>query len=58
LLPTLAERITVAEKSDLPLEDFLLGMFHDEASRRRDASTSRQLATIVRGPAGTGPISG
>jgi len=42
LLPTLAERITVAEKSDLPIEDFLLGLFHDEVSRRRDASTSRR----------------
>jgi DNA replication protein DnaC len=42
LLPTLADRITIAEKADLPLEDFLLGIFHDEVSRRRDASTSRR----------------
>lgn len=42
LLPTLAERITVAEKGSLSLEDFLLGLFHDEVSRRRDASTSRR----------------
>jgi DNA replication protein DnaC len=42
LLPSLAERITVAEKNDLPLQDFLLGLFHDEVSRRRDASTSRR----------------
>jgi len=35
LIPTLAERITVAEKSDLPLEDFLLGVFTDEIERNR-----------------------
>lgn len=42
LLPTLAERITLAEKSDLPLEDFLLGLFTDEIERRRGASASRR----------------
>ncbi len=42
LLSTLAERITLAEKNDLPIEDFLLGLFTDEVSRRRDASASRR----------------
>jgi DNA replication protein DnaC len=42
ILPTLAERIALAEKGDLPLEDFLLGVFTDEVERRRDASTLRR----------------
>lgn len=42
ILPTLAERITVAEKSELPLEDFLLGVFTDEIERRRNAASSRR----------------
>src|SRR5688572_15559230 len=42
ILPTLAERITVAEKSELPLEDFLLGLFSDEIARRQDASSARR----------------
>lgn len=42
LLPTLTERITLAEKSDLPIEDFLLGLFAGEVERRRDASSARR----------------
>lgn len=42
LLPTLADRITLAEKGDLPIEDFLLGLFTDEVERRRDASSTRR----------------
>jgi DNA replication protein DnaC len=42
LLPTLADRITLAEKGDLPIEDFLLGLFTDEIERRRDASSTRR----------------
>jgi len=42
LIPTLTERITLAEKSDLPLEDFLLGLFAGEVERRRDASSTRR----------------
>jgi len=45
ILPTLAERITVAEKSELPLEDFLLGVFTDEIERRRSAAASRRADT-------------
>jgi IstB-like ATP binding protein len=42
LLPTLAERIALAEKDELPLEDFLLGIFSDEVERRRSASAARR----------------
>lgn len=42
LIPTLGERIVLAEKQDLPLEDFLLALFSDEVSRRQDASTARR----------------
>jgi DNA replication protein DnaC len=42
LLPTLGERIALAEKDELPLEDFLLGLFTDEIERRRSASASRR----------------
>jgi len=42
ILPTLADRIGLAEKSDLPIEDFLLGVFSDEIARRQDASASRR----------------
>jgi DNA replication protein DnaC len=42
LLPTLAERIALAEKNELPVEDFLLGLFTDEIERRRSASASRR----------------
>ncbi|MGC4093723.1 MAG: hypothetical protein QM756_38650 [Polyangiaceae bacterium] len=30
ILPALAERITLAEKDELPLQDFLLGLLADE----------------------------
>jgi len=42
ILPTLAERVTLAEKDELPLQDFLLGLFTDEGERRRNASTARR----------------
>lgn len=34
VLDTLADRITLAEQQDLPLQDFLLLIFSDEISRR------------------------
>jgi len=42
ILPTLTERINLAEKDELPLQDFLLGLFADEVERRRNASTTRR----------------
>lgn len=42
ILPTLPERITLAEDDELPLQDFLLGLFADEVERRRNASTARR----------------
>jgi DNA replication protein DnaC len=42
VLPTLAERITLAEKQDIPIEDFLLGIFNDEVQRRHAASAARR----------------
>jgi DNA replication protein DnaC len=42
ILPTLADRIGLAEKNELPLQDFLLGLFSDEVERRRDTSTARR----------------
>jgi DNA replication protein DnaC len=40
LLPTLPERIALATKNDIGLEDFLLMLFSDEVSRRQSASAS------------------
>lgn len=42
ILPTLAERMALAEDNELPLQDFLLGLFTDEVERRRNASTARR----------------
>ncbi|HVZ31453.1 MAG TPA: ATP-binding protein [Polyangiaceae bacterium] len=42
LLATLPERILLAEKDALPLQDFLLGLFTDEVQRRRGAAASRR----------------
>jgi DNA replication protein DnaC len=42
ILHTLADRIDLAEKDELPLQDFLLGLFSDEVERRRDTSTARR----------------
>lgn len=42
LLPTLGERITLAEKQELPMEDFLLAIFTDEVERRRGSSAGRR----------------
>lgn len=42
LLITLPERIVLAEKNDIPLEDFLLGLFSDEVQRRKGAAAARR----------------
>jgi DNA replication protein DnaC len=42
LLATLPERIILAEKESLPVEDFLLGLFTDEIERRHGAAASRR----------------
>jgi DNA replication protein DnaC len=42
LLATLPERITLAEKDAIPIEDFLLGLFTDEIERRHGAAASRR----------------
>jgi hypothetical protein len=42
LLATLPERILLAEKGGMPLQDFLLGLFTDEVERRRGAAASRR----------------
>jgi DNA replication protein DnaC len=46
----LADRIGLAEKDELPLQDVLLGLFSDEVERRRDASTSRRAHDAGLGP--------
>ena len=42
LLPTLAERLTLAEKDSTPLEDILLMLLTDEISRRDSTATTRR----------------
>lgn len=42
LLPSLADRIALAEKDDLPIEDFLLMVFVDEVNRRQSESAARR----------------
>jgi DNA replication protein DnaC len=42
ILHTLADRIDLAEKDELPLQDFLLGLLSDEVERRRETSTARR----------------
>ncbi len=42
LIPTLPDRIALAEKDDLPIEDFLLMVFVDEVNRRQSESASRR----------------
>ena len=42
LLPTLAERFTLAEKEDTPYEDLLLLLLADEISRRDSNASSRR----------------
>ncbi len=42
LLPTLAERLTLAEKEDTPLEDLLLMLLSDEISRRDSTAAVRR----------------
>jgi DNA replication protein DnaC len=39
---TLAERIALAEKDDMPMEDFLLMIFLDEIERRRGTAAARR----------------
>ncbi len=45
LIPTLADRIVLAEKDDTPIEDFLLMVFTDEVNRRQSESTTRRADT-------------
>jgi DNA replication protein DnaC len=42
LLPTLAERLTMAEKQGTPLEDVLLMLLTDEISRRESTAATRR----------------
>lgn len=42
LLPTLAERLTMAEKQSTPLEDVLLMLLSDEISRRDSTAATRR----------------
>jgi DNA replication protein DnaC len=42
LLPTLAERLTMAEKQNTPLEDVLLMLLTDEISRRDSTAAARR----------------
>src|SRR5256885_11887981 len=42
LLPTLAERLTLAEKQSTPLEDILLMLLTDEISRRDSSAAARR----------------
>jgi DNA replication protein DnaC len=44
LLPTLAERIALAEKESTPLEDVLLMLLSDEISRRESTASARRAA--------------
>ena len=45
MLPTLPERIALAEKQDMPLEDFLLVLFTDEIAARTAAPRRRAAPT-------------
>lgn len=42
LLDTLPDRIALAEKQDIPLEDFLLMLFSDEIDRRQSTAAARR----------------
>jgi len=42
ILDGLGERISLAEKDDMPLEDFLLMILHSEIERRRGAAAARR----------------
>jgi len=42
MLPTLADRIQLAKKDDLPIEDFLLMLFIDEIERRSSTAAARR----------------
>jgi DNA replication protein DnaC len=42
MLPTLGDRITLAKKDDLPIEDFLLMVFTDEVERRHSSASARR----------------
>ena len=48
VLDTLADRIELAEKQELPLQDFLLLILSDEVSRRQTSATRRRMATARR----------
>lgn len=42
ILDTLPERLSLAEKDDLPLQDFLLLVLSDENSRRQSSAAQRR----------------
>ena len=42
ILDTLPERLGIAEKDKVPIEDFLLMIFVDEIERRNSTATSRR----------------
>lgn len=42
LLDTLSERLALAEKDDMPRDEFLLMLFTDEINRRRSTATARR----------------
>lgn len=44
LLPTLPDRIAMAEKDQMPLEDFLLALLIDEANRRQSDSATKRAS--------------
>lgn len=44
MLPTLADRIALAKKNDLPIEELLTTIFTDEVERRRSTASSRRAA--------------
>lgn len=45
LLPTLAERIALAEKDSMGITDFLLVLFSDEVERRKSTASTRRAAS-------------
>jgi DNA replication protein DnaC len=45
LLQTLAERIMLAEKDEIGIEEFLLALFTDEVQRRRSGAAARRADT-------------
>lgn len=44
VLDTLPDRLTLAEKQDMPLQDFLLLVLSDEIARRQNSAAERRAA--------------